>query len=102
MLGQGGFKGSASRGALLDRDVTQRTIEPRQMDRRKIKDVYREAPYSRARLSRREFTWSAEGFPNFRELTRQQAAENRMNVHAGVIVGEAGGFAADGGSGGRR
>ena len=54
----------------------------------------RETPYSGARLDYREFGRSAEHFPNFRELARQQAAEDRVNVDAGVIVGKARGFGA--------
>ncbi len=78
----------------LDRDVTQRTIKSLQTEHGKIKDVCGETPYAGGRLDDREFTWGADGFPNSRELPSQQAAEDRVNVHAGVIVGEACGFGA--------
>ncbi len=78
----------AARTRALDRDVAKRMVELRKLRLSKFEDMAGETANASADFDKKKFGGTIELLPHFGELASQQAAENRMNIHAGVVVGE--------------
>lgn len=91
MLDEAGETGSelvATRRRAFDGNVANRLVELRQMRLSKFEDVASKTTDAGAGFNEKKFRWTIQLLPHFGELASQQAAENRMNIDAGVVVGE--------------
>jgi hypothetical protein len=76
----------------LHSDIVESLIELRQLRLGKLKDVTGEPAHSRAGFYKKKIAGAIQSLPHFSELASQQAAEDGMHIHTGVIVRETLGF----------
>jgi len=78
----------STRRPLLDGNVVHGAVELRQLTGGEIQDVLRQAPDACSRLNQNKHRRLPEQLPHLAELPREQAPENRMHIHARVVVSE--------------
>src|SRR5207344_811041 len=66
----------------------KRLVELRQMRLSKFEDVTSKTTDAGAGFDKKKFGGSVQLLPHFSELASEQAAENGMDIDAGVVVGE--------------
>src|SRR5215472_3845059 len=79
----------AARGGALGGNVMQRSVKFRKFGGAEIQNVRRQPPDAGSRFDQQKFFRPLEVLPHRRKFSRQQPPENRVHVHAGVVIGEA-------------
>ena len=83
--------GCNARGS-FDCHIVERSIKIRKLRLGKIQNVRGEAARACGGFDEMKLRGTSHLSPHFSELTREQAAENRMNIDAGIVIGEAAHF----------
>ena len=86
--GEAGRELVATRRRAFDGNVAERLIELRQIGLSEFEDVAGETTDACAGFNEKKFRGTIQLLPHFSELASEQAAENWMNIDAGVVVGE--------------
>src|SRR5712692_7155176 len=81
----GGMLGAAP-GRTLHSEILDCRVKFRELPLCKIQDVPGKRSSTGACFDSQKRPWGPEEFPHFRQLACQQSPEDRVNIHAGVVV----------------
>src|SRR5712691_8026359 len=81
----GGMRGAASR-RMLHSEILDCRVKFGELPLCKIQDMLSKRSTAGACFDSQKRPWGPEEFPHFRQLACQQAPEDRVNIHAGVVV----------------